>query len=195
MSFIKLEILLFLVLNAYSVYEDCRFVESEYTVKNSAIDSDGKPYGYKDGDKIYKDTTFTKNFTFAASKADDCKNRKLREYEDSGYFYDSQKDDERDKTFYTHCCYYTYDDMDKYEFNEVEYEHDKDSYNDYQKEVKKKEGVKGACVALNDLEYNNIKYFKIHKELSGGMYKNLKIDCYSNNLKFFILNLILLFLF
>ena len=188
MKFIKLNIILILVLTVYSVYEDCMLVESEYTLKNSPYDSDHTYYG----SNVYKDTKFPKNFTFVASKVDDCKNRKLRLYEDNGLFYDSQKDDERDETFFTHCCYYTYDEMDKYEYNEVEYEYDKQNRNSV---LKTKEGYKGACVALTDLEYKNIKEYISHMELRNGRYKNLKIDCNSYYLQFFILNLILLFLF
>ena len=192
MKFIKLNIILILVLTVYSAYEDCMIVESEYTLKNSPYDSDYKPYDYKDNKPVYKDTKFSTNFTFAASKADDCKNRKLRLYKDGGVFYDSQKDDERDETFFTHCCYITYDEMDKYEYNEVEYEYDKDNGN---RILKTKEGYKGACVALTDLEYKNIKEYISHMELRSGQYKNLKIDCNSYYLQFFILNLIFLFLF
>ena len=192
MKFIKLNIFLILVLTVYSVYEDCMYVESEYTLKNSPYDSDHKRYDPKDGNPVYQDTKFPANFTFVASKADDCKNRKLRPYTDNRYFYDSQKDDERDETFYTHCCYYTYDEMDKYEYNKVEYEFDKDNYDT---KLKTKEGYKGACIALTDLEYNNIKEYKLHMELNSGRYKNLKIDCNSYYLQFFILNLLLLFLF
>ena len=160
MNFIKLNIFLILVLTVYTAYDDCRLVESEYTLKNSPYDSDHDFYKDKDGNPIYQDTKFPSNFTFTASKADECKNRKLRAYEDSrGLYYDSQKDDERDETFYTHCCYYTYDGMDQYEYNEVEYEYDKKTGG---QKLKTKEGLQGACLALTDLEYTNIIAFKVN---------------------------------
>ena len=83
--------------------------------------------------------------------------------------------------------------MDKYIFNEVEYKYNKEKFDT---ELTKKEGIKGVCIPLTDLEYNNIKEYMLHKfMLEDGKYTNLKIDCNSYNLKFFILNIFLLFLF
>ena len=194
MNIIKFIISLILVINVYTAYEDCSFYESEYTIKNYYRDADGNYY-YKD-DRVtldYKDTKFPTNLTFIATKADDCKNRKTRPYIDyNGVYYDSQKDDERKETFHTHCCYITYDDMDKYEYNVLEEKYDKDTRST---SVSNKEGIKGQCVALTDLQYNNIKELLIYKQITDGKYKNVKIDCNSYYLQIFILNLILLFLF
>lgn len=202
MNFIKLIISLILFLSIYTTYEDCMYFESEITIKNYYKDADGKPYTKNNGDPDYKDTKLPANLTFIASKADDCKNRKTRPYSYGKYYYDSQKDDERTETFQAHCCYITYDGMDKYVFNKLEYKYDKDkaTYNSYygydldDLEVSNKEGIKGMCIALTDLEYDNIKHYITNLQLDDARMKNLKIDCNSYNLKFFILNLILLFL-
>jgi len=194
MNFIKLTISLFLILTVYSAYEDCMYVESEYTIKNYYKNAEGERYTKDDGSQDYKDTKLPSNFTFIASKADDCKNRKIRAYTDGSHYYDSQKDDERKETFYTHCCYFTYDNMDQYEFNILEEKYDKNNPYSYRNEVSKKEGVKGQCTALTDHQYDNIKEYILHMQLKDGKYKNLKIDCNSYNIQFFIINLFLLFL-
>ena len=197
MNFIKLTIVLILFLNVYTIYEDCMQFESEITIKNYYKNADGDRYTKENGDQDFKDTKFPENLTFVASKVDDCKNRKTRPYYRGDTYYDSQKDNERKETFHTHCCYFTYDEMDKYEFNEVEFKYDKDKHNNYyqpEPEVSNKEGIKGKCVALTDLQYDDIKHYIRDLQLKSGQYKNLKIDCNSYNLQFFILNLILLFL-
>ena len=190
----KFIISLVLVINVYTAYEDCSFYESEYTIKNYFMDADGVRYVKDDGyTPDYKDTKFPANLTFIATKADDCKNRKTRPYIDyNGVYYDSQKDDERKETFHTHCCYLTYDDMDKYEYNVLESKYDKDTGDI---KVTNKEGIKGHCIALTDLQYNNIKEYITYQQIRNGEYKNYKIDCNSYYLQIFILNLILLFLF
>ena len=194
MNIVKFIISLILVINVYTAYEDCSFYESEYTIKNYFMDADGVRYVKDDGyTPDYKDTKFPTNLTFIATKADDCKNRKTRPYIDSrGVYYDSQKDDEREETFHTHCCYVTYDDMDKYEYNVLESKYDKDTGDI---KVTNKEGIKGRCIALTDLQYNNIKEYITYQQIRNGEYKNYKIDCNSYYLQIFILNLILLFLF
>ena len=72
MNILKIIILLFFILSIISFeYDgDCENENREYTLKNSDIHENGKYIDYKTNE----------NFTFIASKDDDCKSRTLRKY-------------------------------------------------------------------------------------------------------------------
>ena len=116
-----------------------------------------------------------------ANSVDDCKDRQL-EFERNYYY--TKKDEDKIKSKYTHCCYYTYDGF--------EYDSEK-NYNSDGKQVVER---KGGCVALTDAEYNHIGEFIKYKQMDNEYYNyNLKLDCFSNYLKIGFFNLILLILF
>jgi len=185
MSNIKLILSLIIVISVYSVYEDCSQVAKDYTLKNG---------DFKDGKWV--DTTTTQNFTFIAGSADDCKSRVVRKYKYGGTYYDSARDDDYVKTketFLEHCCYFSYDNMDKYESKNVLTE----EYDTTKRETKvvTEEKITGKCMALTEFQYKNIKDYIELLQLGTEKYINLKIDCSSHNLKFFFLSLFLLILF
>ena len=175
-------------------YEDCMYVEKSKTIKNNE---------YNFNTNKWDDKTKPRNFTFAAEKVDDCKNRALRKYYNPGdeFYYDTKKGKNFQETFYEHCCFYTYDDMEKYEINELEIEmatitdfSDWEAYYNREEKVTKKEEIKGACFALTENQYQHIKEFIIEAENHEGKYKNLKIDCNTFYLQFFMISLFLIFL-
>jgi len=202
MNHIMLLLPLLLLINVNS-YEDCMYVEKEYKIKNDEYIHDGPFADWKWVDDIGKE-----NFTFIAQNADDCKSRTLRNYEYRGMFYDNKVNDKYKETFYTHCCFFSYDEMEKYEDpNEIEKEKDAITFtstDDYyrrssliyerEEKVTKKEEITGKCIALTDNQYENIKEFILHAKYQTGRYINLKIDCSTSYLQFFMITLMLLFL-
>lgn len=122
---------------------------------------------------------------FEAKSANDCKDRQIREYTHDSYDYDGKlKSKDTTKTFYTHCCYVTFD-----RIKEIETTHDSKN-----EEV----GIEGYCLRLTDYQYNNIKdYIKFTSFFSydDEAYNNLKIDCNSNYVQLGLLSLLLLILF
>jgi len=184
MNNIKLILSLIIVISVYSAYEDCMQVEKEFTIKNG--DYDTKNNKYID----YKDTA---NFTFIAASKDDCKSRTVRKYKGKKGYYDSADSSANTKeTFHEHCCYFTYDNMENYEDkNELVYEYESSG----EKKITTEEKITGKCVALTEFQYKNIKDYIEHEQLTNDEYINLKIDCSSDNLKFFVLSLFLLILF
>ena len=185
MSNIKLILSLIIVISVYSVYEDCSQVAKDYTLKNG---------DFKDGKWV--DTTTTQNFTFIAGSADDCKSRVVRKYKYGNTFYDSARDDDYVKTketFLEHCCYFVFDNMENHLSKNVltkEYDTTKHDI-----KVVTEEKITGACMALTEFQYKNIKDYIELMQLQNEEYINLKIDCSSHNLKFFFLSLFLLILF
>ena len=160
MNSLKIIISLFFILSTLSIdYDgDCENENKEYTLKNGDIDNNSKYIDYKTN----------KNFTFIASKADDCKGRTLRKYIVlSGYykgqFYDSAKDEENIKTGetnYKYCCYLKYNNMEKYEAkNVISEEYDK---NKYKSNILKEEKITGRCIALSEYQYDHLEdYIKL----------------------------------
>ena len=185
MNNIKLILSLIIVISVYSVYEDCTQVGKEYTYKNGAFDDDYKRIDFKE----------TKNFTFIAGSADDCKSRTVRKYSgDDGYYDSADSSSHTKETFHEHCCYFTYDNMENFETKNklvVEY----DSNHPHDPKVITEEKITGKCVALTEFQYKNIKDYIEHEQMTNNEYINLKIDCSSHNLKFFVLSLFLLILF
>ena len=185
MNNIKLILSLILVISVYSAYEDCESVVKEYTIKNGGYDGKGNPTDIKKDD----------NFTFIAASSDDCKSRTIRKYKGTYGFYDSADSSANTKeTHLEHCCYFTYDNMENFEpKNLLAYEYDSNSYNG--KKAITEEKITGKCIALTEFQYKNIKDFIELEQLTNDKYINLKIDCSSDNLKFFFLSLFLLILF
>lgn len=189
---------LFMLINVNS-YEDCKYVSKSYTLKNYDFDYSSATAS----DWKYSDVTYDTNFTFIAENVDDCKNRALREYKYSGYYFDN-KVDNSEETFLKHCCFLSYDNMEKHEDpNIYEEEMEKvtiNSITDLHKlsnrktSVTKKEEITGKCIALTENQYKHIKEYIIEKENDEGYYINLKIDCNTSYLQFFMITLMLLFL-
>ena len=90
MNFIKVISLIFVISYIHSAYEDCEY--SEFTYKLNGIE-------------------IKTNNSFVASSADNCKDRKILEYDKNYYRY--QDDDYKIKTYKIHCCYYTYEGMEE----------------------------------------------------------------------------------
>jgi len=181
-----------LMIISVNSYEDCHYVEKTYTLKRNHYDFTKKEW--IDDDPYTNDV----NFTFIAENADSCKSRAIRKYVYKGDYFDSKINDNYVETFYEHCCFFSYDDMEKYEYNVLEEEQDKikdldEYYNRGKKEVKKEE-IKGSCKTLSENQYKNIKEYIIYLKNTNGHYKNLKIDCYTSYLQFFMISLLLLFL-
>ena len=186
MNNIKLILSLIIVISVYSAYEDCVHVEKDYTIKNAGpLDTNGKATDYK----------VAKNFTFIAGSKDDCKSRTVRKYRgDDGYYDSADSSVNTKETNLEHCCYLTYDNMEKYEDpNKLVYELDSNSRNG--RKVTSEEKITGKCIALTEFQYKNIKDYIELTQLQNDDLINLKIDCSSHNLKFFFLSLFLLILF
>lgn len=116
-----------------------------------------------------------------AKSVDDCQGKQL-EYQHN--YYITKRDEDKIKSEYTHCCYYTYDGF--------EY----DSEKNYNSDLVQKVEREGGCIALTDAEYNNIgEYIKFKQREEEYYNYNLKLDCFSNYLKTGLLNIILLILF
>ena len=186
MNNIKLILSLIIVISVYSAYEDCVHVEKEYTWKNY-------DYDYKT-DK-YLDLKDTANYTFIAASKDDCKSRTLRKYSgDYGYYDSADSSSHTKETFHEHCCYLTYDNMENFEStNKLVLDYDKKPGST--PKVTSEEKITGKCIALTEFQYKNIKDYIEHEQLTNNEYINLKIDCSSDNLKFFFISLFLLILF
>ena len=159
MNFIKLISLLFVLSFIYSEYDDCTYTEISYKIGN---------------------TELKHNNSFVASSADDCKDRTLLEYE--RYYYTSKDDDDKIKTYKTHCCYYTYEGMEEYTKRNGRNLNSKGD----------KVGYAGTCIELTDSQYDNIQdyinYMQFNLDKNG-----VKIDCNSYYLQLGLL--ILLFIF
>ena len=179
MNYIKFILSFLVIITVYSAYDDCENTEYKYK--------------YTQWDFLtskYETTESPDNKTFIATSVDDCKDRSLLKKEPN---YDDNGDSHDEEYYYEHCCFLTYDNMEKYEYKEIGRTRD-DKGNikrDYEK-------ITGKCIALTDVQYKNIKEFILSKQFlqSGGyMYNNLKIDCKSYNIHFFMISLALLFLF
>lgn len=189
---------LLMLINVNS-YEDCMMVSKLYTIKNANFDSTS----IKVSDWKFEDFEKDKNFTFIAESVDDCKNRALRKYY-NGYYYDTKFDDNCEETFLEHCCFISYDNMEQKEKPNI-YEEEMEKvtisgYSDFsklnnrKKTVTKQEEIKGACIALTENQYKHIKEYIIEMENEEGKYTNLKIDCNTSYLQFFMITMLLLFL-
>ena len=169
---------------------DCENENKEYTLKNRDIDNNGKYIDYKTN----------KNFTFIASKADDCKNRALRKYIvisgiNYGLFYNSAKNDKDIKTeptYYKYCCYLKYNKMEKYETKNIISE-EYDTKNN-KRNILKEEKITGRCIALTEYQYEHLENYIELLQLTNNLIVKPLVDCKSSYLHLFILNLILLFL-
>lgn len=179
MNYIKFILSFLVIITVYSAYEDCENIEYKYIAN--------------DWDFVtskYVSTESPDNKTFIATSADDCKDRSLLKKEPR---YDLNRDSHDKVYYYEHCCFFTYDNMETYEYKEIGYTTDdkgKTKY-DYEK-------IPGKCIALTDVQYKNIKDFILSLQLlnsDGYKYNNLKIDCKSYNIHFFMISLALLFLF
>ena len=164
-----------MIITVYSSYDDCEETEYKYIRKIW----NGNDYNNQESPR---------NKTFIAASVDDCKDRTLKKKEP---FYDQNGDSHDYEYNYEHCCYLTYDNMEKYEYNQVGYTYDNQGNSKYSYEA-----VKGKCISLTDVQYKNIKDFilSIQFQNPGYKYKNLKIDCKSYNIHFFMISLALLFL-
>ena len=136
-------------------------------------------FTYKVDDVEYKSSRL-----FEAKSADDCKNRQIREYTRDSYdYYDGKLKSDTTKTFYTHCCYVTYD-----RIKEIA-----TSYDSRREEI----GIEGYCKRLTDYQYKHIKdyikYLSFDSE-DDEAYNNMKIDCNSNFTQLGLLSLLLLIL-
>ena len=160
MNFIKVITLLFAICYIHSEYNDCVNTEFSYKV---------------DGQE--KKT----NNTFVPSSADDCKNRKVLEYET---YYNDPDEPTKIKTYNSHCCYFTYEGMEE-----------DTKYDDYNLNSDgKKVGYAASCIELTDSQYDNIQDYVNY--LQFGYNRNgVKIDCNSYYLQFGLLSLILLIIF
>ena len=121
---------------------------------------------------------------FEAKSASDCKDRPIREYTRDSYEDGKLKSKDTTKTFFSHCCYITYD-----RIKEIE-----TTYDSKYEEV----GIEGYCIKLSDSQYKNIKDFVKYYSLIAGediAYNNVKIDCNSNYAQLGLLSLLLLILF
>ena len=102
-----------LMIISVNSYEDCSQVEKTYTLKRNHYDFSKEEW--------INDDPYTNdfNFTFVAENADSCKSRAIRKYIDpnSEDYYDSKVDDDSKETFFEHCCFFSYDEMEKYEYN------------------------------------------------------------------------------
>ena len=196
-----------MVISINSAYEDCENFVTTWTVKNEQ---------YVSGS--WKDNKYDKNRTFVAGSADDCKDRTLRKYYDNNFYYDKKgKDDNYYETNYEHCCFLSYDNMESYEKSyaqTIELEKDTskvsifggysyygEEYDTYLEginggDVKEKSETKitGKCMPLTEAQYKNIKDYILHMQFDNKNFKNLKIDCNADNLKFFATILSLFFL-
>lgn len=122
--------------------------------------------------------TFKRQRKFEAKSANDCKDRTILEYND--YYYSSGELAEyKIKTFYTHCCYVTYDRIK----DDKEYDDEGKAYS-----------IEGFCKRLTDSQYENIKDFILANEFNKER-NNMKIDCDSTFLKIGFLSLLLFTLF
>ena len=158
---------LLLLIYVYS-YDDC-----EHTTKKET-----DQYWFNNAWVV--SNTEQKNLTFIASSADDCKGRNILKTEKR---YDADVD-----TNHEYCCFYTYDNMEKYE---------KDYIGTNSKDGKVEsqyDSIKGKCISLTKYQYDNIKDYIFYEQLRDNDIKNLKIDCSSYNIEFFILSLVLVFL-
>lgn len=129
-------------------------------------------------------TSFAQNVTYSPSSADDCKNRKVLEYDDRYYYISNIKEEDKIdyKTYNTHCCYMTYDGINYHSR----------TTNSKGKSVE----INGYCTQLTDAEYDNIgEYIKYYQTAGKIFLPNLKIDCNSFYLKLGLLSLILFILF
>ena len=129
-------------------------------------------------------TSFTQNVTYSPSSVDDCKNRKVLEYDDKYYNLINVKEENKIlyKTYNTHCCYMTYDGIN------------------YKERTTNSKGnsveMNGICVELTDALYDNIgDYVKYSQTEGKNFMPNLKIDCNSFYLKLGLLSLILFIIF
>lgn len=157
MNYIKFITLVLLITSIYSDvlnYNPCTL--EEYT---------------KDGNKFLR--------VFEAKNGDDCKGRNILEYIDDYYRYGEQAED-KIKTYYSHCCYVTYDRI-------------KEDKN-YRDSEGKSYGVDGYCTRITDSQYDNIKQMILNLEFKNDR-DNFKIDCKSYYLHLGLLSLILLILF
>ena len=161
MNFIKVISLIFVISYIYSAYEDCTNSEIKYKLNG-----------------LEQET----NNTFVASSADDCKGRKILEY-NVNYYY-TQNDDDKIKTYKTHCCYYTYEGM----------EDDTKKISPNINSNGDKVGYAGSCIELTDSQYDNIQnyinYLQFRYDRNGA-----KIDCNSYYLHLGLLTLLLLIIF
>ena len=167
---------------------DCSIINREYTYKNSQLNDKNE----------WIDSKQNLNFTFIASSADDCKGRTIRQYKVTqyGYYYDTAKD-EKDfttvETNYKHCCFFKYDNMEKYE-GSIVLTRERDTKTGKTNDVTE-EKITGRCIPLTEYQYKHIGDYIEYQELSDNNIVNLKIDCNATNLHFLFLSLILLFLF
>ena len=157
MNFIKFISLVLLIIDIHSDivnYNPCNL--EEYT---------------KNGVKLLR--------VFEPKNGDDCKSRSILEYVDR-YYYNGEKAEDKIKTYYSHCCYITYDRI-------------KEDKN-YRDSEGKEYGVDGYCERLTDSQYKNVKDFANYLSFDNTR-SNYKIDCKSNYLKFGLFSLMILILF
>ena len=126
------------------------------------------------------DTKLPNTRYFEAKSGNDCKDRKILEYDDNSYDYTGKLLDDKVKTFYTHCCHITYDRI----------KDDKRGENSKGESI----GIEGYCIRLTDTQYKNIKEYALGYALDIER-DNVKIDCNTNYLQFGLSSLILLILF
>ena len=128
---------------------------------------------------------------FEAKSANDCKDRKNGEYTYDSYEYDFDNNKYKlktkgtTKTFYTHCCYITYDRIKEFELG-------RDSKNE-------ETGIEGYCTGLTDSQYEHIKdyinYLTFKVDDDDYALNKVKIDCKSKYIQLGLLSLLLLILF
>ena len=157
MNYIKFITLVLLITSIYSDvfnYNPCTM--EEYT---------------KDGIKLLR--------VFEAKNGEECKGRTILEYIDDYYRYGEQAED-KIKTYYSHCCYVTYDRIKEDKL--------------YRDSEGKYYGIDGYCTRITDTQYDNIKQLILTLEFQKER-NNFKIDCKSDYLHLGLLSLILLILF
>ena len=142
-------------------------------------------FTYKIDSEEYKSTR-----TFEAKSANDCKNKKNGEYTYDSYDYDYDNNKYKlktkgtTKTFYSHCCYITYDRIKDFQLG-------RDSKNE-------ETGIEGYCMGLTDSQYDNIKeyikYLSFNVDDDYAL-NNVKIDCKTNYVQIGLLSLLLFILF
>lgn len=178
MNTIKYIALVLLISNIYTiddpfVYDTCSGEVFTYKEEGSTVEEKGIRF-------------------FEAKSANDCKNRPIREYTSDSYDHLTGKllSKGTTKTFYTHCCYVTFDRIKDYELGLNEKNEDK--------------SIEGICQGLSDYQYDHIKDFihymsfsssDIFKTNDGWVIENIKVDCISNYVKFSLLSLLLLIFF
>lgn len=161
MNFIKVISLIFVISYIYSAYEDCLYYETKYKLSGIELET---------------------NNSFVPSSADDCKNRKLLEYERRYYY--SLDDDDKIKAYKTHCCYYTYEGMEE--------DTKKKGYN--RNSNGDKVGYAASCIELTDSQYDNIQSYINYLQFDSHR-NGVKIDCNSYYLHLGLLSLLLLIIF